>query len=177
MSLYRKDAVVPHQQIPEIAAQVKVWSLSNFGDQGGINGLAPILGIMEEVGELQEAIERNSKIELILDAVGDIGIYSLDAIGRYELNLQAIWPIDLEVLEPNLSAISYAGQIAHHALKRHQGIRGYEDETFFKTELEKSMGLLLQRLENLYPMTQITIDTWNETVSKRDWKKEPNSNP
>lgn len=85
----------------EYQEAVRQWSQHNFGDQPSWK---PLLGIGEEVGELNHAYlkreqgirqESHGAFERIRDAVGDIMIYLLDFCSREgidaEIALAYVW--------------------------------------------------------------------------------------
>lgn len=73
--------------------QVATWSKDNFGDQ---SFMLPLLGVGEEVGELNHAVLKNiqgirtdeNHTEQAEDAVGDIVVYLADFCERYGLSLE-----------------------------------------------------------------------------------------
>ena len=79
--------------LDELQSQVAAWSRKNFGDQPSYR---PLLGVVEEVGELchahlkgEQGI-RHTAAELVAmqkDAVGDIVIYLLDYCEREGIDL------------------------------------------------------------------------------------------
>mgnify|MGYP000533640357 FL=1 len=116
--------------------------------------------------------------------MGDIFIYLCDFSFRENCKL----PIGVDSLGedidekhgPEKSLIVYVGKLHHCMLKRHQGIRGYDDDDKFKGERIKLLYQLLGQLERFVKETlpktnllQIANETWNKIVSKRDWKKDP----
>lgn len=78
----------------ELQDQVGKWSRKNFGDQPADN---PMLGVVEEVGELAHAVLKARQgirgtaaghNAAIADAVGDLIIYLADFCGRSGIDLQ-----------------------------------------------------------------------------------------
>jgi NTP pyrophosphatase (non-canonical NTP hydrolase) len=77
----------------KIQTEVYIWSLNNFGDQPSIN---PLLGIVEEVGELAHSVlKKRQAIRVnedhdnnIKDALGDIYIYMCDFAARENIDLE-----------------------------------------------------------------------------------------
>lgn len=76
---------------------VRLWSNHNFGENDGIEGsLNPLLGVMEELGELVHCIlKTRQKIRLDenhtengKDAVGDLMIYLVDFCSRIGWSLE-----------------------------------------------------------------------------------------
>jgi NTP pyrophosphatase (non-canonical NTP hydrolase) len=76
--------------------EVAQWATANFGDNNGYGAMAPMMGMVEEVGELYhvrlKAIQRiresarresaDAKDEEEADALGDILVYMLDYAAR-----------------------------------------------------------------------------------------------
>ena len=155
--------------ISSISTEVANWSRDNFGNQKGIEYLAPLLGLVEELSELETA-EYLENSEEITDAVGDIGIYMLDFLARAEINVAVVWPT---LIDSTITAnpIVFLGRICHCCLKRHQGIRGFDNDDHFRNELEQAVIAFLTRINNKYDLTAATINTWQRVVSKRNWKK------
>ena len=156
--------------------QVAVWSKLNFGFQvskfnGNIMGFNnPLLGIIEECGELNEADTQ----ELTIDAISDIVIYSCDFCSRLGIELPEASPT-----HENEQLLTIVGDLCHAVLKTHQGIRGFEDQTFALQTINNSVARLLRYLESLCvdleidsPM-ELAAVTFQEVVSKRDWVKNP----
>jgi hypothetical protein len=136
--------------------------------------LAPLLGIAEELGELSEA-DQKSCTNGRKDAIGDIIIYTCDFATRVDINFTD-YTVE-HALSKDLTL--EVGQLFHHVLKMHQGIRGYEDLGFALTEIKDTIYSIFDVLHdccNVYgidPPFTLATETFNETVSKRDWKKNP----
>ena len=154
-----------------IASGVATWSRQNFNDQKGIEHIAPLLGLVEELGELTEAIEQDRPVDPIHDAVGDIGIYCLDFIARAGLDVMEVWP-DTVVKLPH-SPLVYLSRMVHACLKRHQGIRGFDNDVQFKEVLTVNTQYFLHAINSRYALTTHTTNTWNKVVSKRNWVSNP----
>jgi NTP pyrophosphatase (non-canonical NTP hydrolase) len=80
----------------ELQNQVGDWSKRNFGDTHLPYDLAPLLGVVEELGELCHGLlkaaqgirgEYGEHVDKIADAVGDLVIYLLDFCERNNLDL------------------------------------------------------------------------------------------
>lgn len=80
--------------IQQIQQEQKAWSERNFGGKHG-TGYRPLLGVMEEVGELahahlkaEQGIRTNQDHEAArVDAVGDILIYLLDYCNGFNIDM------------------------------------------------------------------------------------------
>lgn len=190
-----------------IQQDVGNWSKANFGDQESpyftikidkdefdawnkgepmppslvcLGSLAPLWGIVEEYGELQAAVTDDEKI----DACGDIYIYCCDYASREGFVL----PIGIRTIDQELPLMYddairgmgvWIGKLYHATLKHHQGIRGFEDENFYKMKRDLAVAMLLAHLQ-AYCAEQlnerllvIANKTWNGIVSKRNWKTSP----
>jgi hypothetical protein len=191
-----------------------------------LHHVAPLLGMVEETGELVAAFVKWDK-EAIRDAIGDIFIYFLDYCSRtvtaQDNNPSALprggdvitihifncvnWdalnkpvpPQQLSAFPVNTMMIAL-GQIIHCNLKRHQGIRGYDGNQKFLSEVGAALTLYFQSIRDIYrtshphsgganqpgnlepsfmdhreafnSITVIAASTWNQ-VKTRDWNKNP----
>ena len=171
-----------NNKIKDLRIRVGNWSQANFDNQVSkynpsvvLDHLAPLLGIAEEIGELCEA-ETKDCLNGKKDAIGDIVIYTCDFATRLGINFEdyTVENADSEDLLPE------SLKLFHHVLKMHQGIRGYGDKEFALTEIKQSIYSTfdcLHELCNVYgiePPFTIATDVFNNTVSSRDWKKNPN---
>ena len=157
--------------------QVADWSIYNFGhqvskfDTSVLHATAPLLGIVEELGELDQA----STTEEVVDAIADIIIYSCDFCSRMTIELPP-------VTEEHIShtAMSLAGNLCHHVLKTHQGIRGYADKKFALEQITATISQILSYLNNTCVQLELpspmecAVTTFTHTVQKRNWKENPN---
>lgn len=180
----------------ELVQDVGRWSLANFEqswtkdlpiceDQGGhtagLGSLAPLLGIGEEIGELNDAAGSDS----MLDAVGDILIYMADWCYREKLAFPVEYSVeDIEGMRERRVLSSAYGQMCHAKLKRCQKIRGMDDDIAYQGEMCKAMTLLMcalktfvdeelslkDKAEGKNDLLKIANDTWKNVVSKRNWK-------
>lgn len=160
-----------HDQLLELQERVSDWSYENFGQQlskydNVLNRhLNPLIGLNEEYFELVNSTsvsERN-------DAIGDIIIYLCDFTARLDIDLV------VKVVEVKQNSLEYAmEQINHITLKMHQGIRGYDDVDFARSELLYYCQLLLASLYSFHvDPIQLAVKTFNNIVSKRDWVSNP----
>lgn len=164
----------------DFTREVGEWSDYNFGDQKGIGAFAPFTGIVEELGELDVAVD----IEDITDAYADIAVYFADFCYRNQLELDLAWTLEEEqhlygsITQPLTVAL---GELAHVVLKTHQGIRHYEDPEFAREQLTKAATVfwysLVEEFEEEiklfnYSFHETVWETWNR-VKKRDWKTDP----
>lgn len=156
----------------QIQEEIKVWSLKNFGQQDPV---LPLLGIIEELGELNIAW-RKDDTEIIIDSIGDTIIYMMDFCGRMNYNLEEITIHAAERHPPNrtedISVVAILGNLCHGYLKSKQNIRTNEnhDKTIKNAlgDIFFSLAIISQRNENIPSLAECLNSTWDK-VSKRDW--------
>ena len=143
-------------------------------------------GIVEESGELADAETE----ELLLDAVGDIMIYSASYCNHMGWQLQTLWDMRFANIPKRLSGdvsgwrliLKVLGKVSHHHLKAEQKIRGKSDEHRYHGSLQLSgfLGLMqtaaYTRLIDLgatsHPdLAEVAFKIWREEVQPRDWTK------
>lgn len=169
----------------EIQGQVGRWSQENFGynksksptnENVVLGSIAPVLGMFEELGELIESVSQEDR----LDAVGDIGIYLCDYTYRENIPIDDLGFASSKSLQNHtehcLSLTNCLGNLCHVVLKRHQGIRGYDNYDKYHSErmihLSDLVGILNEycREEFSRPFHSIVRETWEKIVQKRNWK-------
>jgi hypothetical protein len=177
--------------IQAIQSEVGEWSAANFGRQDSktetfvvegqieqfmvLGSLAPLLGIVEEVGELSQANHSNRRRDSE-DAVGDILIYLCDFAYReqFELQLPQGWAsTDMPPLQGLQIAV---GNLCHCVLKHHQGIRDMGHPVVYANRRADCVHALLIHLHRYmkanHPSSNLLLaanETWNTVVSKRNW--------
>ena len=161
-----------------------------------LNSLAPLMGITEEIGELTEQFillnkthENDASLlsiyEEVKDALGDICVYLCDYCEREKLNLAHI----ILSTKPEENAYSGCsnnnlvianGRLYHATLKRHQGIRGFDNFEKYAdaqanaiSQIWRACDTLADKLLAGKPLLLILQETWEKVVSKRNWKKSP----
>lgn len=107
-------------ELHQIQSEVAEWSTRNFGQQPSVN---PLLGVVEEVGELSHAyLKRQQGIRgtpeehaaAIRDAVGDIVIFLCDFCAREGINLgNAVEDTWRKVSQRNWVKNSVSGLVLH----------------------------------------------------------------
>jgi len=168
------DAVLAFSGLQQ---QIKEWSLDNFGDQKGINHLAPLIGIGEEIGELACEIASGNR-DGIADAISDIAIYFLDLCSRAGVCVEDISDCSYAgKITDCVHALSFEyGKLCHVVLKRHQGIRGFDADDHYCRELQKACSNMLSTIDYVaiertgMHSHDLAAETWNKIVSKRNWK-------
>lgn len=174
---YAQEGIHPLELIRE---EVGIWSRKNFGNNRSketgteIGSLASLLGIVEELGELEASKTEDD----FIDSVGDTIIYLLDFLFREELEITHIGNVQCPNSNGGNKGLVAVGRLSHAALKRHQGVRDFDDKAKFRIEVIKNAHLLLAYLHELcikrggYDLVEITIHTWSKVI-KRDWKSRP----
>jgi hypothetical protein len=155
-----------------------------------LGSLAPLMGLVEEVGELARAVEmvpaphersvENERKREMEDALGDIAIYLCDYCCRENIMI----PIRADLSRGDryfnrvMGIVAYLGQLYHCHLKRHQRIRGMHVLTQFQAARMEALRGFVWHLE-VCAMDHIKNDlltilngTWNKIVKKRDWHKD-----
>jgi len=193
------------KQYDALQREVGPWSVANFGDQESpffllkmepfppdwkvnhpmpptmvcMGSLAPLMGIVEELGELAE-----TKVTADLeDALGDVFVYLCDYCHREGFTLPIGRHLKFQLEPPNLDAfagmIAYIGKLYHGCLKRHQGIRGFDNDETWEAHRNYCVAMLLVYMQKFADETLnerllvIANKTWTNVVQKRDWKKSP----
>lgn len=185
----------------ELQKSIYEWSSKNFGanltskfslhivDRGDWNGetplpktlvavdaLCPLLGLVEELGELVSSKTLNEQ----QDAIGDVFIFLCDYTAREEIPLPIghLLPAGLE--EPNADPITglvqWVGFLNHGVLKRIQGIRGFDDDSKYNTHSRYCVAMILQYLMkyckvhfNGVSLIMLANKVYMEVVAKRNW--------
>lgn len=115
----------------------------------------------------------------IIDAIGDIGIYMLDYVGKREQQFNDYWTsrdfLDERTRGHWFDLTPLARRLAHHQLKGEQGIRG--TLASHNAEIDKTCRAILAHLE--FVCRYIGLDfltilegVWSK-VRLRDWTKNP----
>ncbi len=186
-------------EISDVVRELGEWAHTNFKDA---NPWEPLIGMAEEIGELAVALRAVNAQEDVIDAMGDILIYSIDFARRDEIDwieLQEKATTSLYFTSRGSEVVNklstphgllaylnhHFGQLCHHYLKRHQGIRKNEDHP---EGIKTNLMLVIRDIE-LYcvmnPMFHhIEVDpefqwdlknilfTTAGIVLKRDWTSE-----
>jgi len=148
----------------EFSSAYQTWVEANFPNTPSYR---PLLGIVEEIGELRDAhIENNDA--LIKDSIGDTLVYAHHYATIMEFNLHAA--IELGPLTRFKDLTILIGKLAHCHLKYEQGIR-----QITKAEVELTYAALIRGL-NTFAMVRsldlfsVLFETFTQ-VQKRNWAK------
>jgi len=141
------------------------WRQYNFGDAPAWH---PLLGIVEEMGELHEA----KTLEDVKDSLADVVVYMAHLCNASGFDLETIAAVAAQMgYRP--SEMKELRQLAHHFLKREQGIRGSREEhtAAIKGALAGIYAILLDTAtEYDIDLLKAVEETWS-SVKQRDWKK------
>lgn len=156
----------------ELAVAVNNWSMANFGSQQGLGFISPLLGIVEEVGEYDEALTLEDKE----DAIGDILIFALDYAKRAGMDLSDV-PLFSKAV--TYCPGKWVSKLAHARLKRFQNIRGMGDIVAFRAKEKEAIVGLFGACEGLAAVNlfdrafDIACTTFTNVVAKRKWHTQP----
>lgn len=174
-------------KISDIQKEVGEWSRFNFGNQATskmtvspsglpeLGKLAPLMGMAEEIGELVEAHQDDSLVE-IRDALGDIAIYLCDYGCRSGVSLSKPYEIQGSYNECIEEIQIGIGRLMHANLKRCQGIRGFDDDEVFNHAEAEAVSTIVDGLHsatlNMFceSLQSVLEETWTKVVKKRNWK-------
>ncbi len=148
----------------DLQQDVAAWAARNFPDE---KPHMPLLGVVEELGEMYEATDAAR----LADAIGDVTIFAAHYCALNGLSL-ALAVADAERVEDPADAYKWLGRLAHSHLKTEEGIRGTpEQHTAAK---QRAVGQLIACLVRAAPATgvcyrKIVKRVWSE-VKHRDWQ-------
>lgn len=169
-----------------IQAEQKEWSVNNFGEMK--HSYRPLLGIIEELGELNTAIEACRRDEA-LDAVGDIFIYMCDFCNHKGWDVNAVVAngsdlrVSIDEVDEGSSIASLPlnlgyvlGGLAHHQLKDEQGIRSEENH---EDSIKKLLGVTVFHMVGIcrllgVDLLDVVSSVWSK-VKHRNWAKNPDT--
>jgi NTP pyrophosphatase (non-canonical NTP hydrolase) len=155
-----------------------IWVKKNFHEQVPEMAYMPLLGIIEELGELQEAKDDEQR----KDAIGDIMVYTNDYCSCMSFSLEGL------INEVKCKQGSYEfmqqhsfkekglliiiGRLCHSHLKQIQGIRMNEDHIIsIRGSLRSIIAYLTTVcLDHNLSLETVVSDVW-DVVKKRDWTK------
>lgn len=159
------------QELDRIQNEQVDWVQKNFG---GRSSHYPLLGIIEEMGELAEA----SRPEDFEDAIGDVLLYLSDYATAQGWSMSELWdhlmPLNHVGLESGPKFLIALGRLAQAQIKSESGIRGTEQEWRAKA-YEAACALLFELVELIgeeCEFLRIVTETWDK-VRRRDWIQYP----
>lgn len=162
----------------KFSTRVHTWSFANFGKQRSkvdelliLNSLIPLLGMVEELSEFTSAKAKQDEI----DAIADMCIYMADYYAREGMTCD----VGVGVEKVNVSLLSTIGPLIRATVKRHQGIRGFDDINKYIEERDKAFIDILYTLDYVCrhltkrPILDVAEEVFNKTVAKRNWVTNP----
>lgn len=177
------------KRLEELQYEVAQWSKENFGTQQSqvdpdlfLGSLAPLMGLAEEVGEYFEGGDE----DVMVDALADVGIYLCDYASREGFILPEPHEAEDRATKEakELDAVAalpiLIGRLFHITLKRHQGIRGFDDARHYQGRRQTIVWDLVHVLDRcvredhgeLGDQWLVLVNrTWERQVQKRNWKK------
>jgi NTP pyrophosphatase (non-canonical NTP hydrolase) len=168
--------------IGQYQAENATWVSRNFPEQQPHH---PFLGIVEELGELVEALDQPGNQAALVDAFGDVQVYALNYCTRQALDLQLLleeaWDrrrgVRGQASVDRLLRNAYIalGKVSHAHLKTEQKIRGCP--TVHRETIRRCLGDLFFALYGIAQERGIDMDraltlTW-QAVKGRDWQADP----
>jgi NTP pyrophosphatase (non-canonical NTP hydrolase) len=181
MSTYNRRDI----DMEQLKIEVGEWASRNFEEHN------PLLGIIEEVGELAHCfLKRSQKIrgfdnpkifeEHTKDAIGDIGIYAAHFAYIYNLRFNLDEIQDLHIRNYMVERKSKTN-LNHAILSLIFNITQIDPDKGFIPigdqpyhDIQASFGFVLWNVINIafsegFDTVSIVVDTW-ESVRQRDWK-------
>lgn len=181
-----------------LISNIGAWSLRNFGynpspylplgrkvvgANAGLGPVASVLGVSEELGEFYGADNPADQ----RDALADITIYLCDLCHRQTISLNraiatGLWPADMKTLtayDASQAVVVSVGQLSHTTLKRHQGIRGMDDDHKFGTAIAAAAAAVYLSVERCcwegheVNLLDLAEETFAKIVGNRDWLTHP----
>jgi NTP pyrophosphatase (non-canonical NTP hydrolase) len=152
-----------------LQAEQAEWSKRNFGDQPGYQ---MVLGMVEEVGELTEAMT----MAMLEDAAGDIVVYMSGYCTTQGIRLADVF-VEAERCREVAALPAFVGRLCHAHLKCEQGIRGTA-EAHAAAKVQAMAGVVVRLRAELKEhassrsLEAVVADTW-AAVRQRDWQKAP----
>jgi NTP pyrophosphatase (non-canonical NTP hydrolase) len=143
--------------------ELKPWQKHNFPNS---QPFEPLLGIVEEVGELQMA---DNKKEMD-DAIADILVYLCDYANRF--NIDAVVALNVAMAqEVFIDITAIVGKLCHYHLKCVQGIRYTSEEYEMNRQLYVGRIILWLVEQHGDSYVATCLETEWAKVRQRDWQK------
>ena len=157
-----------NKTLQEIQSELKVWTEYNFGKQ---TPEIPILGMIEELGELshsilkeKQGIRQSDFLADKKDAIADLTIYALNYLNSIRTTYEHFVSHDLGLLS-NIQDICFNIYELNHV------------ELFDTTNDRDNCNIIISRTQQICNNLSIdfltTVNEVWEQVKLRDWKKYP----
>lgn len=197
-NLFRSDEDLAAIEFPQMALEVYTWGQYNFGDNKSkiddtvsLGHIGPLLGIVEECGETEDAED----VDAVRDGAADTFVYFCDfcmrtlvAAGctpeecytRLRVIADRVKSVSSTDCDPSV-VLSALGKLAHPVLKMHQGIRKVPTYEVCWEKMSDGLTavfrLCLARLASTTWVDSksawsVITDTWRQ-VRERDWVTYP----
>lgn len=161
-------------RLQQLQDENRIWADKNFPTR---QPYYPLLGLMEEIGELLAALETaEESTDEINDAVADIAVYLSDYANQNGLMLDEFTleaPADYEDTPAKIAIMG--GKLCHYHLKGIQGIRHTPEEIVARKKecIQKIIWCLVGWCnESPDQFLDIVAAEWAK-VKQRDWVKNP----
>jgi len=166
-----------NKTLSQIQAELKVWTLHNFGQQESI---IPIMGMIEELGELTHAhlkefqgIRKSDFLSDKKDAIADITIYLLNYFNCIDKNINVV---DMTKISKYVTTEIIRNKVkGNDCIIELNILIGYirDNEKLYKTIASDILGIICTYCA-LYNINFITTvnEVWKQ-VKQRDWKQYP----
>lgn len=168
--------------LDRLQEEVRPWQAHNFGERPW---RWPLLGLIEEIGELAEAED----LPKLVDALADIMVFAADLSNALNFRLAEIFERGDKLVDEQISNggdidpppwSQLQGRLAHHLLKSEQGIRGTHEQHV--ASIERLLADVMAGVhitshshelveEDSIDVLEITRQTWAK-VRLRDWTKD-----
>jgi NTP pyrophosphatase (non-canonical NTP hydrolase) len=164
-----------------LQAENQAWTLKNFGQQPPHQ---PMLGIFEELGELNFADQRHDDAG-VKDGIADVMVFAASLCWNLGFRLENICDVARTRAESTHRLYRHAeqepavtlravGSMSHSLLKLEQNIRGSRENHLSGIQNELTLiveGLYLYCLKRNWEMLAVVQPVW-EKVRERDWTKD-----
>jgi len=173
MSIASEDQLA---KLRQLQIENREWVAKNFGSNGADH--RPLLGIIEELGEIDEAFalpQTEPRVDLILDGIADVIVFSADFCNRHDFDLSEIFRIAARTSR-HVSSVAAAGRPAHAQLKYEQGIRGTYEERKQKLQyaLQDALIAAMQGITRIgyspADSADFAFKVWSTEVRPRIWR-------
>lgn len=160
----------------QLQQESAVWSEKNFAPRPAH---WPLLGIVEELGELEEAYlpeEGEVDAAAVLDAIADTMVFMADYCNAMGMHLASIVSDASKIshLDVEQKSMILAGRLAHAQLKLEQGIRGTTADhraalLFTLSHVVAHLHQVLGNTDEKQSLIDVVFATWKE-VRERVWR-------
>ena len=161
----------------ELVERIDAWEIKNWGTRKKIESgfkyaHQPLLGIVEELGELAKHLTNPAEA---YDAIGDVMIFMVDYCLCMSIRfVQLVKKPAYEAPTDFRTIMKTVGYLCHHHLKLEQDIRGNISTHLYSIEayLTQIIGILKNLCEEYdFSFKEVIFNTW-EYVETRDWSKD-----